>query len=1177
MPENPHSFKKIKPVFLYYIKKLYFYPILHLPYFRVLRNLFVLYTENLVLMKKILISLLIVAASLEVVAQTFTAEDYKKAGWMTLRFYGGQRISLKNHSAPNWLIMDHGVGYDFDKDADGSTDLTGGWFDCGDHVLFGQTFFYAAYVVLKGYDVFPEGYDDYYSYNYSGYQAARDFSWEGKKGQPNGIPDVLDEVKAACEFMIKATPNGNTFYSQKGDGNADHKNWVTSVKMATLSRNDGGQSDGPRSVVKNPNDGSMPSFCAATLALMSRLYAQYDPDFAATCLAHAKNAYTYASGKKGACAAAGSFYPANTNMYTAYICAAAELYWATNDNSYKQTATSNSGQLKDYNWAFGYNNNYDIAAYNLAKLGDSNGADWLEFYVNNYYKGKTSNGIFQISDNWGTFRYLGNAAFVVALYNKYKGNKKIDTYVTDQVDFIMGKNNANMSCIVGFKPSSGSYTYFSQPHHRNVYLSDGNNNSNLSIPSRNTQFGFLGGGSGYNANTLKNAKADNYEVTEGGVDYQAALVGAFAYINSFLSPVDPNKFGHPSPDLGPEQTLCGTGSATLTATVDLSNLKQGEKVTYKWYKGSTLLSQHNGKTSITVTEAGTYTCELVETSGNDWTTSGKVVVSATLPDIAIGDDVELCKVTSATFSTDVAGDGINYTWYKNNKAISGANTSSYTAYTAGTYKLTISASGCDSKSDEAVVTSKLPIVVGDTICSAGKVTLSVTTTGTYDWYTQEEGGTSVASGSTYSPNITKTTTYYVQDASSVNITTGPKESAMGSYSVVNWGDDIGANFKANTTFQITSIKMRFSQINTQGNQTLTATLSGAASGTYTSSATNIQNGKTVYVFSFENNPITISKTGNYTLKLKSNGGSNGFYQSAAAYSTYNTNPEVIEFTGCTNQNSNTSFPAFLEWGITSGSSCLRAPAIAVLDPDSPNCSDSEAPSVPGTITVSDITSNSASVSWVASADNVAVTGYDVFVNGTKQKTVTTNSVNLTNLEANTEYTITVRAFDAEGNTSAQNSGKSFTTLKAEVTQTISLTAGWNLISFYVLPADASIENVFGNNISKVSIIKNDDGFYKPGKAAKLQSLTECKFGEGYLVKTTAAFTLSVTGAEATSTTINVKSGWNIIGYPKSTQASAASVLSNYSELKNLQGAQTTLTPGKGYYIKMNSNATFTIE
>ena len=1121
-------------------------------------------------MKKIIISLLVIAASLEVVAQTFTSDDYKKAGWMTLRFYGGQRISLKDHSAPNWLIMDHGAGYDFDKDADGNTDLTGGWFDCGDHVLFGQTFFYSAYVVLKGYDAFPEGYDDYYSYNYSGYQAAGDFSWEGKKGQPNGIPDVLDEVKAACEFMIKATPNGNTFYSQKGDGNADHKNWVTSVKMATLSRNDGGQSDGPRSVVKNPNDGSMPSFCAATLALMSRLYAQFDPDFAETCLQHAKYAYSYASGKKGACADAGSFYPANTNMYTAYICAAAELYWATNDNSYKQTALSNSGQLKDYNWAFGYNNNYDVAAYNLAMLGDSNGAEWLEFYVTNYYKGKTSNGIFQISDNWGTFRYLGNAAFVVALYNKYKGNTSIDTFVTDQVDFIMGKNAANMSCIVGFKPSSGSYTYFSQPHHRNVYLSDGNNNSNLSIPSRNTQFGFLGGGSGYNVNTLKNAKADEYTITEGGVDYQAALVGAFGYINSFLSPIDPNKFGHPTPDLGPELTLCGTGSATITATVDLSNLEQGEQVTYKWYKGSTLLSQHNGKTSITVTEAGTYTCELVETTGSDWTTSGKVVVSATLPDVAIGDDAELCKVTSATFSTDVAGDGITYTWYKDNKVISGATTNSYTAYSGGTYKLTISASGCASTSDEAVVTSQLPVVVGDTICSAGTATLSVTTSGEYSWYSVAEEGNALASGSTYSPNITKTTTYYVQDASSLNTTAGPSQSNLTNSRTYGTAS---VYFKLSSAVQITQMSVVYGSIYYGSQQALSVTVGGK---TYTSAKQNVQNaGK--YTFSFESNPIILS-AGSYTMELKPDNA--GFtYYTNLNYSGFQ-HSDIILFNN--NNNNDYGFPGTYDWKIVAGSTCARTPVFAVLDPDNPNCAgDTEAPSVPGTITVSNITTNSASVSWGASTDNTAVTGYDVYVNGTKLQSVTTNSINLSDLSDNTEYTIKVRAYDEAGNLSEFNTEKSFTTLKSTVTQSISLSAGWNLISFYVLPEDASITNVFGSNISKVSIVKNNDGFYKPSKADKLQSLTEFEYGQAYLVKANSAFSISVEGVAPTSTTISLKAGWNLLGYPKTTEANASNVLSGiagkYTELKDLSSSQTTLKPGKGYYIKMNTNASVTIE
>ena len=89
------------------------------------------------------------------IGQTFTANDYKKASWMTLRFYGGQRSSMKDTKPMNWLVMDHLDGLDFTKDADGGNDLSGGWFDCGDHVKFGQTEFYAAYVVLKGYSEWP--------------------------------------------------------------------------------------------------------------------------------------------------------------------------------------------------------------------------------------------------------------------------------------------------------------------------------------------------------------------------------------------------------------------------------------------------------------------------------------------------------------------------------------------------------------------------------------------------------------------------------------------------------------------------------------------------------------------------------------------------------------------------------------------------------------------------------------------------------------------------------------------------------------------------------------------------------------------------------------------------------------------------------------------------------------
>ena len=154
----------------------------------------------------------------------FDKEQYQKALWMTARFYGAQRMG----EGVNWLVATHepnGVangtffseskfvkGKSYLKDADGSYNLTGGWFDCGDFVLFGQTFFYSAYMLALGYSEFPGGYDDYYSFDYHGYISADDYTWEGKKGAPNGIPDILDEVKYATDFILKAVRDKSTFY-----------------------------------------------------------------------------------------------------------------------------------------------------------------------------------------------------------------------------------------------------------------------------------------------------------------------------------------------------------------------------------------------------------------------------------------------------------------------------------------------------------------------------------------------------------------------------------------------------------------------------------------------------------------------------------------------------------------------------------------------------------------------------------------------------------------------------------------------------------------------------------------------------------------------------------------------------------------------------------------------------
>jgi chitodextrinase len=92
--------------------------------------------------------------------------------------------------------------------------------------------------------------------------------------------------------------------------------------------------------------------------------------------------------------------------------------------------------------------------------------------------------------------------------------------------------------------------------------------------------------------------------------------------------------------------------------------------------------------------------------------------------------------------------------------------------------------------------------------------------------------------------------------------------------------------------------------------------------------------------------------------------------------------------------------------------------------------DTQAPTVPTSLTASGTTQTTTTLTWNASTDNVAVTGYEVFLNGSSIGTVTTTSSNITGLTPSTAYSFTVRAFDAAGNNSAMSNVANVTTLSA---------------------------------------------------------------------------------------------------------------------------------------------------
>ncbi len=123
------------------------------------------------------------------------AFNYAKALQKAIFFYEAQRSGdLPTSNRVVWR-GDSGLT----DGADVGKDLTGGWYDAGDHVKFG--FPMAASVTMPAWGVVE--YRDAYS----------------NAGQ---LDEILDNIKWATDYFIKAHTAPNEFYGQVGKGDTDH-------------------------------------------------------------------------------------------------------------------------------------------------------------------------------------------------------------------------------------------------------------------------------------------------------------------------------------------------------------------------------------------------------------------------------------------------------------------------------------------------------------------------------------------------------------------------------------------------------------------------------------------------------------------------------------------------------------------------------------------------------------------------------------------------------------------------------------------------------------------------------------------------------------------------------------------------------------------------------------------
>lgn len=157
---------------------------------------------------------------------------------------------------------------------------------------------------------------------------------------------------------------------------------------------------------------------------------------------------------------------------------------------------------------------------------------------------------------------------------------------------------------------------------------------------------------------------------------------------------------------------------------------------------------------------------------------------------------------------------------------------------------------------------------------------------------------------------------------------------------------------------------------------------------------------------------------------------------------------------------------------------------------------------------------------------------------------------------------------------------------AGIFQTITSTAGWNWFSLYTTSADMTVATVLQSlHPNTSSIVKTDNSYAQYSSASGWQgSLGSFTTNKSYMLYQDHADTLHILGKAVTDTsTLQIASGWNWIGYPRQEISSALSYLSpanaaNGDVLKtqstftqcnagNWSGTLNNMYPGQGYKLK----------
>lgn len=439
------------------------------------------------------------------------AGDYNYAEVLqkSIYFYETQRSGeLPDNNRVEWrgdsgLLDGSDVGHD----------LTGGWYDAGDHVKFGFPMAYTTTMLAWSVYEYKEGYE--------------------ASGQ---LDEILDNIRWATDYFVKAHTAPNELWGQVGNGTADH-NWWGPAEVMQMQR--------PSYKIDATHPGSdLAAETAAALASASIIFRDTDAAYADKLLLHAKQLYHFADTYRGSYSDSITDAKQYYNSWSGY---ADELSWggiwlylATDDQNYLNKAiaasdlwgTNQSGQW-GYQWTQSWDDKHYGAQLLLSRItGQNKFIQSTERNMQYWTTGVggtsdrvayTPGGLAHL-DQWGALRYSANQAFLAFVYSDWVSDpvkkQTARSFAERQITYMLGDNPRNSSYVIGYGNNSPQH-----PHHRTSHGS-WSDSQTTPVNHRHVLYGALVGGPS-KTDSYTDSISD-YVSNEVATDYNAGFTGAVA-------------------------------------------------------------------------------------------------------------------------------------------------------------------------------------------------------------------------------------------------------------------------------------------------------------------------------------------------------------------------------------------------------------------------------------------------------------------------------------------------------------------------------------------------------------------------------------------------------------------------------------------------------------------------